>query len=150
MKMLSERGQQVSYRIGARPYSLYPDFATFRTGSSAEEMRNFKIIDICEILGAKEARPGLFKDFCEDVFRRRLSYTEPQSKSLLRTVFGRNETPAQKARHLVKSNPMNVIRSQDRLADEYRGVLAKGGGAGTIFSKIGCGLGASAGGSQER
>ena len=28
MKMLSERGQQVSYRIGARPYSLYPDFAT--------------------------------------------------------------------------------------------------------------------------
>ena len=125
MKMLSERGQQVSYRIGARPYSLYPDFATFRTGSSAEEMRNFKIIDICEILGSKEARPGLFKDFCEDVFRRRLSYTGPQSKSLLTTVFGRNEAPEQKARRYVRSNPTNVIRSQDGLADEYHAVLAK-------------------------
>ena len=125
LKMLSERGQQVSYRIGARPYSLYPDFATFRTGSSAEEMRNFKIIDIGEILGSKEARPGLFKEFCEDVFRRRLRYTGPQSKSLLTTVFGRNEAPEQKARRYVKSNPTNVIRSQDGLADEYRAVLAK-------------------------
>ena len=124
MKMLSERRQQVSYRIGARPYSLYPDFATFRTGSSAEEMRNFKIIDIGEILGSKEARPGLFKDFCEDVFRRRLSYTG-QSKSLLTTVFGRNEAPEQKARRYVRSNPTNVIRPQDGLADEYRAVLAK-------------------------
>ena len=125
MKMLSERGPQVSYRIGARPYSLYPDFATFRTGSSAEEMRNFKIIDIGEILGSKEARPGLFKEFCEDVFRRRLSYTGPRSKSLLTTVFGRNEAPEEKARRYVKSNPTNVIRSQDGLADEYRAVLAK-------------------------
>ncbi|MYC81780.1 MAG: hypothetical protein F4X19_06775 [Acidobacteria bacterium] len=125
MKMLSERRQQVSYRIGARPYSLYPDFATFRTGSSAEEMRNFKIIDIGEILGSKEARPGLFKNFCEDVFRRRLSYKGPHSKSLLTTVFGRNEAPEQKARRYVRSNPKNVIRSQDGLADEYRAELAK-------------------------
>lgn len=125
MKMLSERGQQVSYRIGARPYSLYPDFATFRTGSSAEEMRNFKIIDIGEILGSKEARPGLFKDFCEDVFRRRLGCTGPQSKSLLTTVFGRNEAPEQKARRYVRSNPTNVIRSQDGLSDDFRAVLAK-------------------------
>lgn len=125
MKMLSERGQQVSYRIGARPYSLYPDFATFRTGSSAEEMRNFKIINISKILGSREARPGLFKDFCEDVFRRRLSYTGPRSKSLLRTVFGPNERPAQKAHRYVKSNPTNVIRSQDGLTEEYRAVLAK-------------------------
>ena len=126
MKMLSERGQQVSYRIGARPYSLYPDFATFRTGSAAEEMRNFKIIDIGEILGAKEARPGsgLFKEFCEDVFRRRLSYAGPKSKRLLTTVFGKNETPEQKARRYVRSNRTNVVRSQDRLDEEYRAVLA--------------------------
>lgn len=127
MKMLSERGQQVSYRIGARPYSLYPDFATFRTGSVAEEMRNFKIIDIGDILGAKEARPrsGLFKEFCEDVFRRRLSYGGPRSKSLLRTVFGRNETPEEKARRYVRSNRANVVRSQDGLDDEYRASLAR-------------------------
>lgn len=127
MKMLSERGQQVSYRIGARPYSLYPDFATFRTGSAAEEMRNFKIIDIGEILGAKEARPGpgLFKEFCEDVFRRRLKYAGlkyagSQSKSLLTTVFGKNDTPGQKAQRYVKSNRTNVVQSQDQLDEEYR------------------------------
>ena len=126
MKMLSERGPQVSYRIGARPYSLYPDFATFRTGSAAEEMRNFNIINIGEILGAKEARPGsgLFKEFCEDVFRRRLNYEGPKSKSLLTTVFGKNETPEQKARRYVKSNRTNVVRSHDQLDEEYRTVLA--------------------------
>ena len=125
MKMLSEREQQVSYRIGARPYSFYPDFATFRTRSPAEEMRNFKIIDIGEILGSKEARPGLFKEFCEDVFRRRLNYTGRRSKSLLTTVFGRNEPPEEKARRYVKSNPTNVIRSQDRLDHEYRVLLER-------------------------
>ena len=125
MKMLSERGQQVSYRIGARPYSLYPDFATFRTGSSAEEMRNFKIIDIGEILGSKEGRPGLFRKFCEDVFRRRLSYTKRPSESLLKTVFGPTEVPEQKARRYVKSNLTNVIRPQDGLSEEYGSALAK-------------------------
>ena len=124
MKMLSERRQQVSYRIGARPYSLYPDFAAFRTGSPAEEMRNFKIIDIGEILGSKEARPGLFKEFCEDVFRRRLGHMETRPKTLLATVFGRNETPEQRAQRYVKSNRTNVLRSQDHLGDEYRAVLA--------------------------
>ena len=123
MKMLSERGQEVSYRIGARPYSLYPDFTTFRTGSPAEEMRNFKIVDIGEILGPKEARPGLFKEFCEDVFRRRLRYGGGKSKSLLRMVFGRNETPEERALRYVRSNPTNVIGSQDHLSDEYRSVL---------------------------
>ena len=123
MKMLSERGQQVSYRIGARPYSLYPDFATFRAGSPAEEMRNFKIIDIGDILGSKEARPGLFKDFCEDVFRRRLNYTARTSDSVLSTVFGPNEAPEAKARRYVKSNPSNVITSQDRIGDEYAAIL---------------------------
>ena len=139
MKMLSERGQQVSYRIGARPYSLYPDFATFRTGSSAEEMRNFKIIDIGEILGAKEARPGfgLFKEFCEDVFRRRLNYTGPKSKSLLTTVFGRNETPAQKACRYVKSNRTNVVRAQDGLGDEYRALLAGVAERDPLSAKLG-------------
>ena len=124
MKMLSERGQQVSYRIGARPYSLYPDFAAFRLGSSAEEMRNFKIIDIAEVLGSKEGRPGLFKDFCEDVFRRRLECEVGTSGNLLGTVFGRNEPPEAKARRYVKTNPSNVIGSQAVLGAEYTAVLA--------------------------
>ena len=124
MKMLSERGQQVSYRVGARPYSLYPDFATFRAGSPAEEMRSFKIIDIGEVLRSKEARTGLFKDFCEDVFRRRLNCEGDRSGSVLTTVFGRNEAPEAKAHRYVKTNPSNVIGSQDALVDDYVTVLA--------------------------
>ena len=123
MKMLSERGQQVSYRIGARPYSLYPDFATFRAGSPAEEMRNFRIIDIGDVLGSKEARPGLFKEFCEDVFRRRLDWSVRTSDGLLSRVFGVNEAPEVKARRYVKSNPANVIGTQDRIDDECAAVL---------------------------
>ena len=125
MKMLSERGQRVSYRIGARPYSLYPDFATFRAGSPAEEMRNFKIIDIGDVLGAKESRPGLFKEFCEDVFRRRLDSSAQISGGLLSWVFGANETPEVKARRYVKSNPENVIGTQDGIDEEYVAVLTK-------------------------
>ena len=137
MKMLSQRGQQVSYRIGARPYSLYPDFATFRAGSPAEEMRNFNIIDIGYVLGSKEARPGLFKEFCEDVFRRRLGYTAGTRVSLLRVVFGRNERPDARARRYVKSNPSNVIASQDRIGKEHAGVLADIAARSPLSARLG-------------
>ena len=137
MKMLSERGQQVSYRIGARPYSLYPDFATFPTGSPAEEMRNFKIVDIGGILGAKEARPGLFKEFCEDVFRRRLSYLGSPSKRLLNVVFGKHEPPEQRALRYVKSNPTNVVKSQDGLDDETRTLLGNVASRSPLSARLG-------------
>ncbi len=137
MKMLSQRGQQVSYRIGARPYSLYPDFATFRAGAPAEEMRNFKFIDIGHVLGSKEARPGLFKKFCEDVFRRRLGYTAGTRVSLLQVVFGRNELPDARARRYVKSNPSNVIASQDRIGKEHAGVLADIAARSPLSARLG-------------
>ena len=137
MKMLSERGQQVSYRVGARPYSLYPDFAAFRAGSPAEEMRNFNIIDIGKVLGSKESRPGLFRAFCEDVFRRRLDYRAHTAASLLSVVFGRSETPEVKARRYVKSNPSNVITSQDRIGAEYESVLADIAARNPLSARLG-------------
>ena len=123
MKMLSERGQRVSYRLGARPYSLYPDFAAFRAGSPAEEMRNFRIIDLGALLRSREAGPGLFKEFCEDVFRRRLTVEETRKGSLLGAVFGRRASPEDKARRYVKSNRGNVVGAREGLPEDCASIL---------------------------
>lgn len=107
MKMLGTRDNRVSYRIGARPYSFYPDFKMFGTTAAAEEMRNFKIVDIGDLLRGKEARRSLFPKFCEDVFQRRLSDVglrpKKSASSLIRRVFGPRMTPASKAQHYLKA-----------------------------------------------
>ena len=56
MKMISERDSRISYRVGSRPYALYPDFNVFRASSPAEELRNFKILDIGDLFRGRESR----------------------------------------------------------------------------------------------
>ena len=100
-------------------------------------MRNFKIIDIGDILGSKEARPGVFKEFCEDVLRRRLDYSGPTSESLLSAVFGQNEAPGAKAQRYVKSNPSNVIGSQDGVSEECAAVLREIAARDPLSARLG-------------
>ena len=102
MKMLSERDSRVSYRVGARPYALYPDWQVFGTGSTAEELRNFKVLDIGELLRGREARRSLFKNFCEDVLRRRLEVSKKEISSPLSYVFGGPEKPSERAKQYVR------------------------------------------------
>lgn len=115
MKMLSERDHRVSYRIGTRPYAMFPDFSVFGSSTVAEELRNFKVVDIGELMRGGEARRSLFPRFCEDVFKRRLGSSDPSTTNLLKTVFGARDIPSDRAKNYVKSNPSGVIRSNSGL-----------------------------------
>ncbi len=109
-KMVSERDRRVSYRLGARPYSLlYPDFSTYRSRTSAEEMRDFKVVDIDALLRGKEARGGCFPKFCEDVFRKRIALFGAPGESAMKSVFGVRDLPATKAKRYAQTNRSNVV-----------------------------------------
>ena len=112
MKMISERDSRVSYRVGARPYALYPDWQVFGTGATAEELRNFKILDIGELLRGREARRSLFRNFCEDVLRRRLEVNKKEISSPLSYVFGGPEKPSERAKQYVRKEKTNVVTSK--------------------------------------
>ena len=57
----------------------------------------------------------MFKEFCEDVFRRRLDVDQDEMPHTLANVFGGREDPADRARQYVKSNP-NKRHNVERIA----------------------------------
>lgn len=116
MKMLGNRDKRVSYRVGARPYSLTKGFQGFGNNAFTEEMREFKTLDLGELVSNKESRSPLFPKFCDDVLRRRLENEEfPATKfktTSLRHIFGPNATPEAKVKRFIKGVSPNFISPQ--------------------------------------
>jgi hypothetical protein len=105
-KMLGLRDPRVSYRIGTRKHA-WPERPRMQgTTAVLEELRNFKIIDLDDILMPSEHR-RTFPKFAEDVFRRRLSWAgyrvEDAQNGLIRRVFGASPRPAERADMYVRS-----------------------------------------------
>ena len=139
MKMISERDHRVSYRVGARPYALYPDLQVFRAGTPAEEMRNFSVLDIGDLLVGREARRGLFAEFCRDVFRRRLGIEQDFSADPLKLVFGRGESPEEKARRYARTNRTNVISPQVGFNEKHLELLRGIANSDPLSARLGQG-----------
>ena len=116
MKMLGNRDKRASYRIGARPYSLSSGNQGFGNNAFTEEMREFKFLDIGELLKKPEYRTSLFPNFCNDVLLRRLNYEGynklSESQNYVKYVFGPHTTPEAKVRKFVKSISKNLITPQ--------------------------------------
>ena len=100
-KALGARDPRVSYRIGTRSYAWQDDINVFGTTLTLENERDFKIVDLDDILRRKENRSTyIFPKFAEDIFRRRLRYagfklpTKPLTK-----VMGRSPRPSEAARY---------------------------------------------------
>jgi hypothetical protein len=107
-KLLGRRDPRVSYRIGTRSHA-WPDAPRmFATAAKAEELRNFKRVDIDDILRRHENRPWLFCAFADDVFRRRLEHGGYQTASI-QDVFGKPKTPEEKAVAYAGSNFTKVL-----------------------------------------
>ena len=117
MKMLGNRDKRVSYRVGARPYSLSKGFQGFGNNAFTEEMREFKTIDLEELVSSKESRSSLFPKFCDDVLRRRLEHEKyPRTKfktTSVRHMFGKNATPEAKVKRFIKGVSPNLISPQE-------------------------------------
>ncbi len=131
-KFLSTRDQRVSYRIGGRRYALKV-LKVFGTSAILEEERNFRIIDLDDLLRKKEhTRKWIFPRFAEDVFKRRLRHARYEFKpneDVIKLVFGKGpsapelgmlyaQTRRQTAIDVESSWPVSVRRLLEDLANE--------------------------------
>jgi hypothetical protein len=110
-KALGLRDPRVSYRIGARRYAWHEDLQLYGASSILELERDYKVVDIDEILRRKEnRRTWTFPDFAEDVLERRLRYADYDTvKSNLRTILQDNAPSADQAARYAASSLDKVV-----------------------------------------
>ena len=74
-KALSARDPRISYRIGTRRYAWEDNINVFGTTLTLENERDFRTIDLDDILRRRE-NPStyIFPRFADDIFNRRLQY----------------------------------------------------------------------------
>ena len=93
-RALARRDPATSYRIGTRGHAWRNHGFIFGANARLEEERDYKFVDLNEILRRHENRgTWVFPRFAEDVFARRLKYVglaseEATGQELLRRVFG--------------------------------------------------------------
>jgi len=102
-KALSARDPRISYRIGTRSYAWQDDINVFGTTLTLENERDFRIVDLDDILRRKE-NPStyIFPQFAQDIFDRRIRYSGFRaSKNALKKVMGRSFRPSEAAKYYV-------------------------------------------------
>ncbi|KIC39819.1 hypothetical protein RA27_17365 [Ruegeria sp. ANG-R] len=110
-KMLGNRDDRVSYRVGARLYSLDKGVQGLSGNATVEEMREVNVVNIDDLLQGRENRKSLFPDFCDDVLRKRLleaGYSDVDEKAT-KQLFGGRVTPEQKVAAFITKSRSNVV-----------------------------------------
>jgi len=122
-KALSLRNPHVSYRIGTRGYAWGNSPRVYGTVGSLERDRNFKLLDLDEILRRRENRKSwIFPDFAEDVFKKRLryaNYNDVPTSDALSKVFGAGLSPEQRATSYCKSSSQHAIKFESTWPREW-------------------------------
>lgn len=117
-KALGLRDSRVWYRVGTRQYAWEDDLRLFGTSDRLEHLRDFRVIDLDNMLRRKEdTKTWIFPDFAEDAFGRRLkhaAYQGSEQPDLIRRVFGPTEDSTEVARTYTKnSSPARVLRNAE-------------------------------------
>lgn len=114
MKMLGSRDDRVSYRVGARLYSLDKGVRGLKGNALVEEMREVNVVNIDDLLQGRENRKSLFPDFCDDVLRRRLLEAKYMNVHVKATkqLFGGRVTPEEKVNSFVTKSRVAVISTK--------------------------------------
>lgn len=119
-RALAMRDGRVSYRIGTRHYAWDQDISVWGSGASLENMRDYSIVDIDEMLKRNEhaSTKLTFEMFAEDVFKRRLvaygfQLKDKYTKGLLHEVFGATLSPEDRARLYVKKKKSLLTIPED-------------------------------------
>ncbi len=102
-KMLGRRDGRVHYRIGTRRYAWPESPQMFSTNAVVENLRNYTVIDLDDLLRRKENLPWVFPEFADDVFRRRLVHAGFPDSGIAE-VFGAPLTANEKAKRYVKDS----------------------------------------------
>jgi hypothetical protein len=108
-RAISRRDPRVSYRIGSRRHSWRSHSMIMGSEGKLEEERDYKFVDLDLLLKRGENRSTyIFPDFAEDVFQRRMNVAglaRPGQKVKVAGVYGKPETPAQKANFYKSDRP---------------------------------------------
>jgi hypothetical protein len=130
-KALSLRNPHVSYRIGTRGYAWGDNPRVFGTEGYLERDRNFKLLDLDEILRRRENRKSwIFPDFAQDVFRKRLLFanyddvpTTDTVNDTLNRVFGQGLSPEERAIRYCGRASARAIKMEKDWPKEWRDYL---------------------------
>jgi hypothetical protein len=135
-KMLARRDHRVSYRIGTRRYAWPDTPRIFGTAAFAEDLRNFKKIDLDDILCRQENRPWLFPKFAGDVFTRRVQHAGYEAGTI-RDVFGTPMDDSEKAKRYAGADPENVLALDSGWFDDIKEILKKCARIDPLSAKLG-------------
>jgi energy-coupling factor transporter ATP-binding protein EcfA2 len=140
IRMLGDRDRRVSYRVGARPYSLGKGLQGFGNNAFTEEMREYEVVDIRKVLKGTESRKALFQEFCEDVLERRIKFSGfigTGTQNVLKTVFGSRPTVEQKVDSFIRGSRTSVISKDFPGSAAIRSELVKISVNDPISAKMG-------------
>ncbi|WP_300063925.1 hypothetical protein [uncultured Roseobacter sp.] len=138
-KMLGNRDDRVSYRVGARLYSLDKGIHSLKGSATVEEMREVNVVNLDDLLQARESRVSLFPEFCDDVLRRRLDEAgySGVSKKTSRQLFGQRATPEKKVEWFITKSRANVIARTGPFDQSTRQALVNIAKRDPISAKLG-------------
>ncbi len=128
-KALASRDPTISYRIGTRGHAWTSGDDLEDGGSKLEEERDYKLIDLDDMLRRKEHPdiPWRFPGFADDVFRRRLEYAgfevSGTKNGLIRQMFGRGRQPEEKARAYAGTSQRRAVKVLEEWPDQWNTFL---------------------------
>lgn len=127
-KALSLRDMRVSYRIGTRKYAWEDDLAMYGTDDRLEHIRDFRVIDLDDLLRRKEhVKTWIFPEFAQDVFRRRMTHSgfgSVDAADPIKQVFGSTPSPEDFAKqYAANASPARVLKLQEDVPQEWREYL---------------------------
>lgn len=146
-KALASRNPAVSYRIGTRGYSWRDHRRIHGTSGVLEEMRDYKYIDLDQLLKKDEDEStkihNVFDDFAKDVFYRRLRFAEFEVSSddkhdALAMVYGQRLTPEIKInREMGLRDPSKYLKLDAEWSEGTKEALVELAGKDLFSAKMG-------------
>lgn len=127
-KALGMRDPHISYRVGSRHYDWRESLSIYGTENIIEEDRDYKVIDIDEILRRKEdRRTWSFPAFAEDIFRKRLEHAKfeipKKCPDLLKAAFGQVFSHLKMAEKYAGTSRKRVVSIEKEWTDDWKDFL---------------------------
>ena len=139
-RILGMRDPRVSYRIGTRRHAW--DEAPGIYGSTAilEELRDYRVVDLDDILRREETKRGPFASFAEDVFERRIRHegyrAADPGQPHIKQVLGSTLSSRHKAKMYAKTTT-EFLRLEDDWPDEVKECLRNLATRDPLSAKLG-------------
>ena len=144
-KMLGTRDPSVSYRLGGRKYAFRKtrEKQMYGTTGQIEDFRNFKTINLDEILRRREnVKTWVFPKFAEDVFQKRLQVAgysvNTCPEACLASVLGGTQISIKiKVKHYAGSSPGKVIKIEQDWPEKVKMCLEELSKKDVLSAKLG-------------